>query len=214
MQMPKTDLDVSLAFVVERISQEAERSASPLDDDEKHFLNHLPTEPTNPTAAWGFNTASEGSWSTPVLRDFRFERLCKLATLARLHDLQTRPDMACEWGFAVAVLELHRHPMSWLLNWAGIRTGKRPRGDGLLLVTSAAFVVVLLLIGAVALSVLTDGQKEVWKWTLWIVGACVCGTFITLLYFAVRRLEVRQQVRNIEKWRRDLPVRGSTYTHP
>jgi hypothetical protein len=214
MQLQSADLDAALAFMVQRISQEAERSAAPLDDDEKHFLNHLPTEPTNPTAAWGFNSAYGASWPTPVLRDFRFERLCKLAKLARLHDLQTTSDTAREWEFAVAVLEFHRHPMSWLLNWAGIQTGKRPaRWDLLFLVATAAFVVVLFLIGALALSALTDGKKEVWKWTLWIVGACVYGTVITLLYFTVRRLEVRQRERNIEKCRRDLPVRRSAYTH-
>lgn len=81
MQLQRSDLDVALAFVVERITQEAERSAPPLDDDEKHFLNHLPTKPTNPTAAaaLGFNTAYEEFLPTPVLRDFRFERLCNLA---------------------------------------------------------------------------------------------------------------------------------------
>ncbi|MGA8213155.1 MAG: hypothetical protein WB799_06150 [Candidatus Sulfotelmatobacter sp.] len=216
MHLPHADLDVALAFVVERITQEAERSSVPLDDDEKHFLDHLPTEPTNPTAAlaWGFNTTYECSWPTPVLRDFRFERLCKLARDAHSHDLQTRPDAAREREFAAAVLELHRHPMSWLLTWAGIRTGKRAaRWDCLLLVTTAASVVVLFLVGVLALSVLTDGQKEVWKWTFWVVGACVYGTLVTLLFFAVRRLEAWQREQNIEICRRDVPMHGSAHTH-
>jgi hypothetical protein len=213
MQPPHSDLDVALTFVVEQITQEAERSSASLDDDERYFLNHLPTEPTNPTAAWGFNTAHEASWPTPVLRDFRFERLCKLAREARLHDLRTRPDTAREWEFAAAVLEFHRHPMSWLLGWAGIPAGKRPaRWDRLLLVATATFVVVLFLLGVVALSIITDGQKEVWKWTLWVVGACVYGTIITLLYFTVRRFEARQRERNVEMCRRDLPVHGSAHT--
>jgi hypothetical protein len=214
MQLPRAELDVALTFVVEGIAQEAERSAAPLDDDEQYFLNHLPTEPTNPTAGWGFNTAYEGYWPEPVLRDLRFERLCKLAKDARLHDLQTRPDAAREWEFAAAVLELHRHPMSWLLKWAGIRTRKRSaRWDRLLLVATAAFVVVLSLVGALALSALTDGQREFWKWTLWVAGACAYGTILTLLYLAVRRLEARQGERNVEKSWRDLPVRGSAHTH-
>jgi len=214
MQPPHADLDVALSFVVERITQEAERSSVPLDDYEQYLLNHLPSEPTNPTATSGCNMAYEGYWPTPVLRDFRFERLCKLARDAHSHDLQTRPDAAREWEFAAAVLELHRHPMSWLLTWAGIRAGKRPaRWDRLLLVTTAAFVVVLFLLGALALSVLTDGQKEVWKWTLWVVGACVYGTLVTLLFFAVRQLEAWQREQNIEICRRDLPVRGSAHTH-
>jgi hypothetical protein len=214
MQVPNADLDVALTFVVERITLEAEHSAEPLDEDEKYFLNHLPTEPTNPTATWGCNTAYEGYWPEPVLRDFRFERLCKLARDAHRHDLPTRPDAALEWEFAAAVLEFHRHPLSWLLGWAGIRAGKRPaRWDRLLLVTTAAFVVVLFLLGALALSVLTDGQKAVWKWALWVVGGSVYGTVIMLLYFAVRRLEARQREQNIEKHRRDLPVHGSARAH-
>jgi len=214
MEQQGTDLDVALAFVVERITQEAERSSVPLDDDEKHFLNHLPTEPTNPTATSGCNMAYEGYWPTPVLRDFRFERLCKLARDAHSHDLQTRPDAAREWELAAAVLELHRHPMSWLTTWAGIPAEKRAaRWDRLLLVTTAAFVVVLFLVGVLALSVLTDGQKEVWKWTFWVAGACVYGTLVTLLFFAVRRLEDRQRERNIEKYRHDLRVRGSAHSH-
>ncbi|MCU1303762.1 MAG: hypothetical protein JWQ87_4046 [Candidatus Sulfotelmatobacter sp.] len=214
MQLPSADLDAALAFVVERISQEADRLAAPLDDDENHLLNHLPTEPTNPTAVWGFNTAYEDSWPTPALRDLRFERLCKLAKLARLDDLQSSPDAAREWEFAAAVLELHRHPMSWLLNWAGIPIGKRPaRLDLLFLVATAAFVVVLFLVGVLALSDLTDGKKEIWKWTSWLVGACVYGTIITFLYFAVRRVEVWQRERNIEKCRGDRSVCRSAYTH-
>ena len=211
MQLPSADLDFALTFVVERITQEAQDSAAPLNEDEQYFLNHLPTEPTNPTAAAsGFNTAYEGFWSTPVLRDLRFERLCKLARDARSHDLQTRPDSARQWEFAAAVLELQRHPMSWLLKWAGIRTKERTaRWDRLLLVTTAAFMVVLFLLGALALSVLTDGQNEVWKWTLWVTGACVYGSLTTLLYFAVRRLDFRQRERNVEKYRCDLTVRSA-----
>jgi hypothetical protein len=213
MQLPSADLDVALAFVIERVSQEAERSAAPLGDDEKHFLNNLPAEPTNPTAEWGFNTAYEGFWPTPVLRDFRFERLCKLARVARLDDLQTSPDTAREWEFAVAVLELHRHPMSWLLRWAGIRSRQRAaQWDRLLLVATAVFVVVLFLLGALAQSVLTEGQKNVWKWVSGGIGACVYGAVITLLYFAVRRVEAVQRERHIDECRRDLPVRGSAHT--
>lgn len=216
MQPTSPDLNVALSFVVERISQEAERSAAPLDADERHFLNHLPTEPTNPTAVWasGLNTAYEDFWPTPVLRDFRFERLCKLARNAHSSDLRARPGAIPEWEFAAAVLQAHRHPMSWLLTWAGVQTGKRPaRWDRLFLVTTAAFVVVLFLLGALALSVLTEGQKEVWKWTLGIVGGCVYGALTTLLYFAARRLEARQRKRNLEKYRRSLPARDSSDTH-
>jgi protein-S-isoprenylcysteine O-methyltransferase Ste14 len=77
-----------------------------------------------------------------------------------------------------------------------------------LLVTTAVLVVVLAVVGLLALSVLTDGRKEVWRWLLWVVGACVYGTMVVVLYFAVRRYEVRQQLKNIEECRRDLPARA------
>lgn len=214
MQLPSADLDVALAFVVERIRHEAERSVAPLDDDETHFLNHLPAQPINPTVALGFNTADEFSLPTPVLRDFRFERLCKLARDAHLHDLQTRPNTVRQWEFAAAVLELERHPMSWLLKWTGIRTRKRAAlWDRLLLVTTAALVVALFVLGAFALSALTEGQREFWKWIVWIVGGCVYGTFMTLLYFGVRRLEACQREQDVEKYRCDLPVRSASHMY-
>ncbi|MFZ0421038.1 MAG: hypothetical protein WAM04_23255 [Candidatus Sulfotelmatobacter sp.] len=215
MQPSNSDLDVALAFVVERISQQAERSAAPLKDDEEHFLNHLPTEPRNSTAveASGFNTAYEEFLPTPILRDLQFEKLCKLASDAHSHDLQTRPEAAHKWEFAVAVLQLHHHPMSWLLGWAGIRTRKRRQlRDLLLLVATAIFVVVLSLAGAFALSALTDGLNYVWKWTLWVAGGCVYGAIMTLLYFAVRRHEARQQDQEVERYRRQIPVRGSAHS--
>ena len=146
--------------MIERIGEEAERSGVPLDDDEKEFLVHLPTQPTNPTASWGFNTAYEDPWPTPVLRDLRFERLCNLARDAHLHDLRARPDAAREWEFASAVLKLHRHPLSWLLQWAHVRTAKRPeRWDRLLLVGTATLVVMVFILGAIALSVLTEVRE-------------------------------------------------------
>ena len=204
------DLEIALAFVIERIAEEAERSGTPLEDDENEFLNHPPTQPTNPTVAWGFNTAYEYFWPTPVLRDFRFERLCNLAKDAHLHDLQIRPDATREWEFAAAVLQAHRHPLSWLLQWAHIRSAmRRARWDRLLLVGTATLVVSVFLIGAIALSVLTEGRGEVWKWTLCVAGGCAYGAFLTSLYFAVRRIESRQRQQNIENYRCDLLVRGS-----
>jgi hypothetical protein len=175
MQKPSADLDTAVAFVIERIGEEAERATAPLDDDEVDFLNHLPAQPTNPTAGLGFNTAYEYFWPTPVLRDFRFERLCRLAKSAHLHDLQTRPGAAREWGFAAAVLRLNRHPMSWLLQWAGIKL-RKARGllDGCLLLTTALLLVIVAVLGVLALSVLVGGHGEVWKRTLWIAGGCAC----------------------------------------
>jgi len=211
MENQRTDLETTVAFVTERIGEEAEYSAAPLDEDENYLLHHLPTEPTNPTIASGFNTAYEESSPTPVLRDFRFERLCKLVKDAHLRDLRTRPEAAREWEFAAAVLQLNGHPMSWLLGWAGIRTGKRRArwSDRFLLVLTGAFVVIVFLFGALALSIFTEDKKEVWKWTLWVVSGFGYSLLLTLLYFAVRRGEIRQRERDVERYRCNLSTPGA-----
>ncbi len=206
MRHLSADLETALSFVIERMREEAERSGSPLDDDDTEFLNNLPTRSTNSTIAGGFNTAYEDFWPTPVLRDLRFERFCNLARDAHLDDLQTRPDAAREWEFAGAVLLFHRHPLSWLLQWAHIRTAQRPaRWDRLLLVATATLVVVVFLVGAIALSIVTDGRSDAWKWTLSGIGACIYAAFLTFLYFAVRRIESRQRQQHIERYRCNLP---------
>lgn len=211
MQPSSADLEMASAFVIERISEEAERSGAPLGDDERDFLNHLPDKPTNPIAGWGFNTAYEGNWPTPILRDLGFERLCNLAKDAHSNDLRTRPHGAREWYFACAVLQANRHPLSRLLQWVGIRTVKRhARWDRLLLVGTGTLVVAVFVLGALALSVFTDGMEDVRKWMLLVVGGCVYGGFLTLLYFGVRRVESKQQEQNIETCRCELPVRGSS----
>src|SRR4029077_12619246 len=109
-----------------RIVEEAERSGEPLDEQERDLLHNLPTTPNNPTlSSWRF--ADEYSLPTPILRDFRFERLCLLAKNARLTDTRTRQGAAPQWGFAAAILELNRHPMYWLLQWSGVKK-RRPAG--------------------------------------------------------------------------------------
>src|SRR5258708_5559115 len=146
--MQASDLDKALASVIARISQQAEQSGAPLDDDEIDFLRHPPTRPTNPTASLGFHTADQASWPILAHRDLGFERLCNLARDAHSHDLRTSPDAARDWEFAGAVLQLHRDPLSWLLQWAHIRTGQRPaRWDRLLLVATAILVAVGSILG-------------------------------------------------------------------
>jgi len=131
-----------------------------------------------------------------------------------IRDLRIYPDAVREWEFAAAVLRHQRHPMSWLLGWAGIRAARRPAPwDRFLLVATAAFVVILSILGGFTLSALTDGQNMVWKWILWVAGGCVYAVLMTLLYFAVRQFEVRQQEREIERYRSNLPVGGSAHTY-
>ncbi len=75
-------------------------------------------------------------------------------------------------------------------------------------VTTAAFVVVLFLVGGWLCRSLPTVRRKSGSGR-WVVGACVYGTLVTLLFFAVRRLEAWQREQNIEICRRDLPVHGS-----
>lgn len=190
------DLETALTFVIERIGEEAERSGEPLNDDESYFLRHLPSEPTNSTAHQGHYPES----SLPVLRDFSYERLCALARIARLHDVMTRPEAPRDWEFSAAVLQMERHPMSWLLGWAGMKN-RRPRWDGLLLVGTALLIVLVFVFGAIALSVLTEGRQEAWKRILLIAGGCCYGFIAILLYIGAQRFEKRRLKRVIDECR-------------
>jgi hypothetical protein len=200
MRHLSTDLETALAFVIEQISEEAVRSGAPLDEIELDFLRHLPAKRTNLTAYHGYYDNN----SLPVLRDFTYERLCTLAKNARLHDILTRPAATRDWEFSAAVFQLERHPMSWLLNWAGMKK-RQPRGDGLLLVGTALLVVLIFIFGAIALSVITEGRQEFWKRTLLIAGGCVYGVIVVLLVVAAQRFESWRLRQAVEKYKSARP---------
>ena len=111
IQMQQTaDLNAALAFVIDRIEQQAMLSGEPLNEEERFLLNNLPTVSTTPEV-------SIGDPEVPLLfvpRDKTYERLCVLAKAARSNDLQLNP-ASLDWDFAFAVAKLSPHPLSWLL---------------------------------------------------------------------------------------------------
>jgi hypothetical protein len=200
------DLTNALQFVVSRIHEEAERSGAPLDDDEDDFLKHLPTAPTNPLSV-GSPMASESGWPSPALRDLPFERLCELAKSAHLHNVRGRPEAEREWAFAAAILRLKRHPMAWLLEWAGIKAPKhQARWDRFLLISTALLIVSLFICGVLGVARLAEGRDYFQRWILWITAGCVYSAFNTFLFLAVRRLEVWKLGQDIQKGRCDLAI--------
>lgn len=201
------DLDAALAFVIERMTQQAELEEEPLDIDERYLLTHLPTQPTNPTIPSG--VTDEYGPPVPMLRDFPFEKLCGLAKRAHCTDIRNRPNAARQWSFAASVLSLNRHPMSWLMGWAGIKTKMTVPWDGLLLVLSALIVVVVGLVGGIGLPLFTERYSALWKWALWGAGGLIYADLMILLYFGVKRLEKWQAEQTVERYRCDLPVRNS-----
>ena len=60
-----------------------------------------------------------------------FEKLCNLASVAYQYDLTLNPAPR-DWELAFNVSKLNRHPMYWLLQWAGLKQ-RRPWWDRWLL---------------------------------------------------------------------------------
>src|ERR1700694_2687300 len=97
-----------------RLREEATRSGEPLSDEQRFLLNHLPNNSGLPI--WN---CADPEWPAVLIPgDAEFERLCAVAGAARNRDARINPASTLDWEFAVAVLKLNRHPMSWLLRWA------------------------------------------------------------------------------------------------
>lgn len=199
-----TDLDAALEFVIRRIREEADRSGHPLDEDEEDFLRNLPTKPTNPTLH-SAHYAGEGVLGTFPIRDIPFERLCNLARQAYKSDTTIGTESERQWNFAAAVLRLNGHPMSWLLQWAGIKLRKAAgSADGCLLLTTAILLIVVSAFVLIPLLHFGSGLAEAWKIIVWILSGFFCAGLLVALYFWTRRLEVWEGKKTVEKYRCDL----------
>ena len=169
------DLETALRFVIKRIEEEAKRSGEPLSDEQRFLLNHLPTY-----SAWTQPYGGDPEIpAQPIPRDATYERVCAVAKAAHRHDLQLNPGSVLDWEFAAAVSRLNRHPVSWLLQWAGVKES-RPWWDRWLLVAAA-----LLFIFSVGAVMLLAGS-EPWTGYQWIaVGAGYIATWFFCILFRV-----------------------------
>jgi hypothetical protein len=190
------DLATALRFVIGRIEDEATQSGESLSDEQRYLLTHLPNASVLPQACG----SDPESPMVLVPRDTEYERLCAVAKLAHHNDLRLNPASILDWDFAAAVFKLNGHPMSWLLQWAGVKV-RRPWWDHWLLIAAA-----LLLIFSVATVAVLAGLKT-WTPVRWAgVGAVYIGMLV-LLYFASRRIEEWQLKQDIERFRP-----GSSFT--
>ena len=175
------DLDSARNFVIGRIAEQAERQGEPLSDEQRLFLNYLPS-------------TAQDSWDPeiPVLvpRNIDRERVCALGKAAYQHDREVNP-ASLDWEFAFAVFTLDRHPMGGLLQWAGMKP-RRPRWDGLLLIVSA-----LLPIVAVVL-IVWNADGALFR-SIGIGSGCVA--IMLLMFFASRRIEKQRLEEHIERCR-------------
>jgi hypothetical protein len=197
--MDRTDLDTALGFVIGRIEEEAPRSGEPLSDGQRFLLNHLPKDSALPQPYAGDPEFP----AVLVPRDTTYERLCALAKAARQNDLRVNPSLAPDWEFAAAVSKLNRHPMSWLLQWAGLKE-RRPWWDRCLLIAAALLFV---LCGAALMLLAGNAPWTPFQWTGISAGYIAV---LVLLHFASRRIEEWQLKKTIERCRRGSinPVRS------
>ena len=115
-----------------------------------------------------------------------YEKLCGLAKAAHRNDLRLNPALVIDWDFAAVVSKLNGHPMSWLLQWAGVKV-RRPLWDRGLLMAAA-----LLLISSVATAALLAGTAP-WTPFRWAGVGAVYIVVLALLYYASRRIEESSQ---------------------
>jgi len=134
-------------------------------------------------------------------RDRAYERLIALAKEARQSDLRLNPTSELDWKFAVAVSKLNRHPMSWLLRWAGM-TERKPWWDRPLLV-GAALMFTTITFALMWFAEVGSGSRLGWI----AFGVGYIGMLL-LLYFASRHIEEWQLKHTIEKCRSNSGFAG------
>jgi hypothetical protein len=191
--MNRNDSGVAQEFVIRRIEEEALRSGEPLSDEQRVLLNQLPKDSALPRAYGGDPEFPQ----VLVPRDTTYERLCALAKAAHKTDLRVNPSLAFSWEFAAAVTKLDRHPMSWLLQWAGVKV-RRPWWDRWLLIAAA-----LLFIFCIAVLMLLSGNPP-WTGFQWTGIAAGYIALLLLLHFVSKQIEEWQLKKTIERCRSRL----------
>ena len=183
------DMRAALAFVINRIEEQAVRLGQPLDEEQRSLLNNLPDQSDVPE----FSTGDPEFPAHFRLRDTTYERLTALAKGAYRGDREMNSG-SHEWEFALNVSKLNRHPICWLLQWAGVKQ-QSPWWDRWLLVAAA----LLFIMAFVPLMILVIDKGWIWwRWT--IMGTGYIG-LVLLMRLASQRIEERQLRQNIERSR-------------
>jgi hypothetical protein len=179
------DLEIALSFVVHRVEEQAKASGQPLNEEEHLLLKNLPSSNAN-YPIW----APDLGPPELVPRNINLERLCALTKAAYLHDRQLNPE-SLSWESAFAVFTLNRHPMSGLLQFAGMKR-RRPRWDGVrLTVTASLPVVAVLLIALYA-------NENLFR-SVGIGAGCVA--IMVFMFFGSKRIEKQRLNDEIERCR-------------
>jgi len=183
------DMSAALAFVINRIEEQAMRSGQPLNEEQRFLLNNLPDHADVPE----FSTGDPEFPLHFTLRDITYEKLCALAKAAYRGDREMNP-ASHEWEFAFNVSKFNRHPMCWLLQWAGVKQ-QRPWWDRWLLVAAALLWIIVTM--SLMLLVIDKGWV-LWRWAIVVVGSI---GLILFMRSVSRQIEDRQLRKNIERCR-------------
>jgi hypothetical protein len=140
-----------------------------------------------------FDTGDPELSTDIVPRDTTYERLCALAKAAHRSDVELNPG-ARDWQFAFNVSKLNRHPMSWVLQWAGVKQ-QRPWWDRWLLVAAALLWTIATML---LMLFVIDRESVLWRWVVVVAG---CIGLMLFMRSVSQRIEDRQLKENIERWR-------------
>jgi len=182
-----SDLDRSVAFVIRKIDEAAQRSGQPLDPAARELLLNLPTKLIVPPPFLEEE-------AVPPPRDLVYEGLCWLGKAAYTLDSKRNP---VTWNFAAAVFRLNRHPMLWLLEWAGVKKERR-WWDGCAVIIAALLLVLSVFAIGICYSIT---QHDGWKAVLWLGIVCVYIGLVVGVGVAWNRFQQMLVRRTIENYR-------------
>ena len=180
-----TDLEIALSFVVHRVEAQAKTSRQPLNGEEYSLLKNLPSSGAD-YPIW----APDLGPPELVPRNAALERICTLTKAAYQEDRQFNPE-SLSWDFTLAVLTINQHPMTGLLQFAGMKR-LRPRWDRLRLVVTALLPVIAVML--IALNAKENLLRSVG------IGAG-CFAIMLFLFFGSKRIEKQRLNEEIERCR-------------
>lgn len=180
-----TDLEIAVSFVVHRVEAQAKASGQPLSEEEHSLLKSLPSSDASyPILAPEFGPPEL------VPRNINLERVCALTKAAYQHDRQLNLE-SLSWEPAFAVLTLNRHPMSGLMQFAGMKR-RRPRWDGLRLTVTALLPLVAVLL------IVLKANENLFR-SVGIGAGCVA--IMLFMFFGSKRVEKQRLNEEIERYR-------------
>jgi hypothetical protein len=187
----RAELQAAVRFVTARIEEQATRVGVPLTPEERSLLNQLPTTSTLPIVT--YFDPEFGSALLP--RDLPYERLCSLAKAARDNDVRENGKSTQNWDLAFSIAKLNRHPLAWLLQWAGVR--QRPWWDRWLLVAVGLFAV------GSGLGLTVIAAVRGWTTSQLVGVGLLYASILVGVYFGSRKVEEWELTQAAEKLRRE-----------